>query len=230
MFFTASNTTSLDIYDNVFKPRPALITSLIFSLVGVATNVALFYGIIWYERFGSDNKRTLMNKLFSSQCWCTIHYLCMCQMADIVRFIVGPYPEFICFMLTIVKNAIKAQILLFIDATLLVQYLFIFWLKNPAGVNDDFWSCFITIWIRGFSLIFYLTKLTIDTKKPIVYYICSNILPDNFSSLPNSFQGRMLTDKHFCPIRQLPMYISANIWCMTQINSAPQITHQIFVA
>ena len=178
-----------DLFPNLFEPSPYLILSVIFSFLGLVILVLSLYGIVWYERFGSDNKRTLINKLVSAQCWSTICYYCFCQMLDILRFITAAYPERACFFLVVIKNSIKAQILLFIDANLLSQYVFIFWLKNPAGVNDDFWSCFITLWIKGFSYIFYLVKLTLDAKMPIVYYTCANIIPQNFSSLPNSFQG-----------------------------------------
>lgn len=178
-----------DIYSTLYGLNPWLIVSVIFSFFGSVVLVVSLYGIIWYERFGSDNKRTLINKLVSAQCWSTIHYYSFCQMIDILRYITMAYPERICFFLVVFKNSIKAQVLLFIDANLLSQYLFVFWLKNPAGVNDDFWSVFISLWIKGFSYTFYLTKLTLDAKKPIVYYTCANILPDNFSSLPNSIQG-----------------------------------------
>jgi hypothetical protein len=62
-------------------------------------------------------------------------------------------------------------------------------LKNPAGVNDDFWSCFLTIWIKFFGFMFNFVKLTLDAKKPIVYYTCASIMPDNFPSLPSSIQA-----------------------------------------
>jgi hypothetical protein len=58
--------TSLEVYHALFQVRFALVASIVFSCFGVIVNSFLLYGIVWYERFGSDNKRTLMNKLEST--------------------------------------------------------------------------------------------------------------------------------------------------------------------
>ena len=51
------------------------------------------------------------------------------------------------------KNMLKTQCLIIYDAIILVRYIFIFWLKNPMAVNDDFWSSFLNVWIVGASAI-----------------------------------------------------------------------------
>lgn len=48
---------------------------------------------------------------------------------------------------------LKTQCLIIYDAIILVRYIFIFWLKNPMAVNDDFWSSFLNVWIVGASAI-----------------------------------------------------------------------------
>ena len=149
-----NNTTDLEVFSGLFQNRPSKIFSLAFSFLTTSLAIFLFYGIIWFERFGTDNKRTLINKLVSSQCWSAIQYFSICQFIDILRYIVGPFPEWFCFSLLVYKNSLKAQILMFIDSSVLVQYLFVFWLKNPGSVNDDFWSCLIKHWIIGNSYIF----------------------------------------------------------------------------
>ena len=179
------------IFNELFQPRTSMILSVIFSVIASSINVAFFYGIIWFERFGTDNKRTLINKLVSSQCWSIIYYLAFCQMADTLVYIVGPFPESFCFYLLVLKNSLKAQILLFIDLSLFTQYLFIFWLKNPAAVNDDFWSRFSTIWISGFNYILYFVRFTLEHRKPLVFYTCANKNPTEDLSKPISFQGQV---------------------------------------
>lgn len=82
------------------------------------------------------------------------------------------------------------EILSFIDSrSILVQFVFVFWLKNPGGVNDDFWSCFINLWIIGFSYIFYFSKFLLNTQKPIVFFTCANINPEPFWSNTVQFTG-----------------------------------------
>jgi hypothetical protein len=47
----------------VFRNSPLKIFLVFISFILTIINILLPYGIIWYERFGTDNKRTLMNKL-----------------------------------------------------------------------------------------------------------------------------------------------------------------------
>jgi hypothetical protein len=62
-------------------------------------------------------------------------------------------------------------------------------LKNPAAVNDDFWSCFLFLWIHAFSFVFNFVKFTLEERKPIAYYTCASLMPDNFASLPRRIQA-----------------------------------------
>ncbi len=65
----ADNKSSEDVFYILFET--SLIKSLfviIFILLSIL-NFLLLYGIIWFERFGSDQKRTLMNELLSSISW-----------------------------------------------------------------------------------------------------------------------------------------------------------------
>ena len=51
-----------DYFAGLFEDRPSKIFAIVFSsLIGIVISF-LIYGIIWYERFGSDNKRTLINR------------------------------------------------------------------------------------------------------------------------------------------------------------------------
>ena len=40
--------------------------------------------VIWFERFGSDLKRTLTNRLVSDVCWVSIQFFLICQSIDVV--------------------------------------------------------------------------------------------------------------------------------------------------
>jgi hypothetical protein len=48
------------------------------------------YGIIWYERYGSDKKRILVNRLLTSLCWTGIELYTVIIPLDIVRYVTGP--------------------------------------------------------------------------------------------------------------------------------------------
>ena len=172
-------------FDELYRNRMSKILSILFSFTTAPFIAALFYGIVWYERFGTDNKRTLINKLVASQCWAFIQYFSVLQIIETITFIVGGSPSFVCFGQVMMKNSYKTQFLLFFDSSIFVQYLFIFWVKNPAAVNDDFWSHFVSMWIVGFSLIFNFAKFYTAHTQLIGYYICKGAMPDLDWSLPS---------------------------------------------
>ena len=183
------NTTcdSDNFFNGILSNRVPKVLAVMFSFLSWPFIVALFYGIIWYERFGTDKKRTLINKLVASQCWAFIQFYSFGQTIEAISFTVGGLPSFICYAQVLIKNSYKTQFLLYFDSSFLVQYLFIFWIKNPAAVNDDFWSHFVSMWIAGFSIIFNFSKFYISHRQPISYYICNAGMPDLDWSLPSHF-------------------------------------------
>jgi hypothetical protein len=161
---------------SVFEHNQFKIISVIFASMFTPICVILLYGIIWFEKFGTDHKRTLNNKLLSSVCWTLIYGLVVCCL-DIIRYVIGPLPSQMCFITVIAKNAIKTQIVLFYDAILVTRYVFIFWIKNPGGVDDDFWCRFLSIWIVSFSTLLNYVIYSLPVKQPMFYFLCADIDP-----------------------------------------------------
>lgn len=186
-----NNYTNVEEFDQPFgglmENRPSKVLALIFACCTNPLNVLLLYGIVWYEKYGTDNKRTLMNKLVASQCWNLIGLYVISQPVEILSFLMGRLPSQGCFINVVVKNSFKTCMLLLLDSTILVQYLLIFWLKNPAAIHDYFWSFFITSWTAGLSLTFNFAKFYIAHRQPLNYHVCSGILPTGDWSLPSHF-------------------------------------------
>ncbi len=65
--------------------------SFVLAIVSIIVATPLTLGIIFYERFGSDKKRTLVNKLISSFSYTIIAWFLIIQTFTIVRFIHGPF-------------------------------------------------------------------------------------------------------------------------------------------
>jgi hypothetical protein len=55
------------------------------SVLGIIILLPLIYSIIWFERYGSDNKRPLLNKLVSSICWLGVFWFLVVQPIDVLR-------------------------------------------------------------------------------------------------------------------------------------------------
>jgi hypothetical protein len=162
-----------DFFSGIFENRPSKFVAVAFSgLVGLFL-LPLVYSIIWYERFGSDNKRTLINKLVASLCWTCFEWYFSIQMIDMFRYIFGPLPHFVCVAQLHLKNAIFTQQMLFINGIIISRYIFIFWLKNPAAFQDDFWNLFSSVWIIGYSIISQIVSFKMPGRYTLYYYICT---------------------------------------------------------
>jgi hypothetical protein len=135
----ASSVTHEDFFKGVYEHQPVK-TLILFLCLGLTIiNILLLYSIIWYEHFGSDLKRTLINKFAVSICWCGIESEIVLQGLTMIRYTLGPFPSSVCIIRTILLYSATMNVLLFIDLNLLTRYFFIFFLKNPAALKDDFW-------------------------------------------------------------------------------------------
>ena len=172
------DTNNSNFFQGLYNNSFSHIFSVIFSIVGSFIITPLLYGIIWYEQFGSDNKRTLLNKFVSSLCWACLRYIFLCQIPDTVIHVFGPTSQIICYILMVLKLIVPIQILLIMHSILMIRYFFIFWLKNPVAFNDDFWNFFLNIWIVGFSVLSQFIFMMMSTTKMLFYHICIGEVPD----------------------------------------------------
>jgi hypothetical protein len=152
--------------------------SIIFATLSTPVCIFLLYGLIWFEKFGTDHRSTLANKFLSSTCWSLMCALVVCSL-DIIRYVVGPLPQMVCFLAVIARNTIQTQVVLFFNAILVTRYVFIFWIKNPGSVDDDFWCRFISIWIVCFSTTMNFVIYTLPVKQPMFFFVCADIDPQS---------------------------------------------------
>ena len=162
-----------DFFAGLFANRISKFLAVTFSALGGAILMPLIYGIIWYEKYGSDQKRTLINKLVSSLCWSCIQWFLIIQMLDMFRYVYGPLPPTLCQTELHFRFVVFTQQILFLDGIIIVRYVYIFWLKNVAAFNDDFWYMIINIWIVGFSIISQAITFCMPGRNTLYYYICT---------------------------------------------------------
>ncbi len=101
-------------------------------------NFFLFYNL--------DLKRIFTNKMVSSICWLAIQIL-MLTTPDQVMYFYRPFPQWVCFLQMVLRNAVVFALLLLIDAIVIARYFLIFWMKNQLSFQDDFWCLFVNTWI-----------------------------------------------------------------------------------
>ena len=121
-----------------------------FGLLLGFLNVLGSAGIIWHEKFGSDNKRIFLNKTVASLNWVSIAWFLLIQPTDMLLYFYKPLPYWYCNITYILRNSLILLSVIYTDLILIVKYIFIFWMKNPANFQDDFWSFIVNVWVVMF--------------------------------------------------------------------------------
>ena len=140
--FTMKNNT-LDFFSGLVENRPSKIICITVTIVGFVFISLAIFRIIWYEKYGSDIKRSLNNRLFIASWFSLLTWYYIPLQIDLTRYIFGRLPKPVCYFSVFVKFFVTTNCIVLIDITFLVRYFMIFWLKNPAGCHDEFWSIFL---------------------------------------------------------------------------------------
>lgn len=163
----------------LFMTNSSLLRNIcvVFSCICLIVGPLALYSIIWFEKFGSGQKRTLLNMLFSMTCWICIGFAVFVYLPETIRFIYGPFPEIICSANTVLRHSFVSMLLLFMDAISLTRYVFIFKLKNPAAFNDTFWCFFLCLFIIIGSFLVQGSWYIYADYRPISFYMCTGRNP-----------------------------------------------------
>jgi hypothetical protein len=167
-----------DFFSGLVENRMSKIISLLFAEFGAVTCCCISYSIIWYEMFGSDHKRTLINRLTVYIWCCPLFWKIFVQQVDVLRYIFGPAPKFICHFNYFLKLYLSFQAILLLDVIVVARYVFIFCLKNPAGFNVEFWSVYFLLWTFFLSAILQLVQCLLPGKEFPDIWICSGKNPN----------------------------------------------------
>ena len=167
----------IDFFAALMYPSHIKFIFFFCSFVLIIVGIPGFYSIIWFEKYGSNKKRTILNKLVAVGCWNAIQFCLFIQIPEMIRFMNGPQPIWLCFIKQILRSAIFTQILFILDAIAIAKYIYVFCLKNPAGFQDSFWCVFTGIWITVAGSVSQTAWHMLALRQPINYYICSGLDP-----------------------------------------------------
>ena len=174
-----NTTATYDYFGNLFNDNATTrYFFLAFAIFSIFFGTLALYCIIWFEKFGSNSKRTLLNMLASLGCWSFIEFIIFIEIPEILRYLSGPFNPMFCFFHQIIRTKIYCDVLLQLDAMTLVRYICIFCLKNPAGINDEFWIVFINIFIKIFNIITMFAFHLLASRQPFGYYVCTGQDPN----------------------------------------------------
>ena len=114
---TSSNMT--DFYPFMTDNNVVKWAAWVFSFTFTLTGPCALYSVIWFERFGSDNKRTLLNMLFSQMCWIIIGYIFIAQITEMARYVVGPMFGWVCFLQSLARFSLAGMGGLYLNGILI---------------------------------------------------------------------------------------------------------------
>jgi hypothetical protein len=111
-----------DYYTPLVENNFLKVASITFLMISNIVGIPLVYGMIWFERFGSDKKRTILNQLFSATCWIFIlHVCCLVHLPEVFRYLHGPLPQCWCFLASVLRNAALTIYVLYYDAITIMR-------------------------------------------------------------------------------------------------------------
>jgi uncharacterized Tic20 family protein len=116
------------------------------------------------------------------------------------------------------KLSITAHGLLILDFVMIFRYIFIFWLKNPAMFNDEFWIVFINLWIFLFAWLSQLVIILGPGRPYVNYYICTGRDPTEDQHLGEKNLQFNVGVKVFSILLHVLLSIRIKVSCVNQPN------------
>jgi hypothetical protein len=130
-------------FEQVYREPVVKPVFLASSVALGCINIPLCYGIIWYEQ--NNHYRTLINKLVASIIFYVVLWLLLTDVSAIVFVAAGPMGSVYCKLDIIAVNVIAMQAMSCLNGIMVAKYIFVFWIKNPLAVQEDFFAIFINV-------------------------------------------------------------------------------------
>ena len=147
------------------------------SICNLFALTPFLYTIVWYERFGSEHPRTLLNQLVASTCWNgIIHNILFVPLSIFIDFF-GKMSYRFCQFNFLLKNSTMSHLLLMLAVIIFVKYISIYKLKNPTELLNDFWCFYLNILFIFLAVVFQTAVTVLPGVNPIYFHICTGKNP-----------------------------------------------------
>ena len=176
------------LYSDSILKQVTVATFFIGSIVGLISEV----GIIWYERNGIHQYRTVINQMFATISWLVVAYILTVYIPEGIRYMVGPLNTTYCEIHNFLKNFFWSCTILTLDGIILLRYIFIFKWKR-ATVNDDLIARFLQLTILLASFWTAAVKRISIGRMPLNYFMCAGKNPNDGSKSAENGYGKLDT-------------------------------------
>ena len=183
MMLASQNMTRYDIinfnledisFEQVYKEDFLKYSFLVITSLSSFLTIPLTFGIVWYEK--NRHYRTLINMLAASICLYQINWIIISYLCAISHVIFGPTGIFQCSLELMLINATAMQYMFMFNAILISKYIFVFHIKNPTAIQEDFLFIFINLSTFCLSFLSQLAFMLLPGKN-VIYYICKGSFP-----------------------------------------------------
>ncbi len=180
----ASTVLNETVFTAVYEWNASKISEILVSLINIVVVTPFAYYIIWYERFGANHRRTLINQLVASICLYLVVYNVFVQSMDIAVTALGPFNFSFCHFRRFVRSILIFQCTLLTTAITIVKYIYIFVMKTPANSREEFWCLFINLWTLMCSCLSHFVFHFLPGRELINIYVCSGSFDQSLISTP----------------------------------------------
>jgi len=168
----AFNNSSDVFLSSLYERDWSMALALLAAVLNITLITPLSCIIVWYERFGSDLRRTLLNQLVASLCWNIIFQNLATQPMEVFLTLYGPLDPWFCFIHAVLKFSCFFHWVVIIFFMALVKYLSIFLLQNPMSIKSEFWYLVINLVTVILCVLSQLVYYAMPGRKPNNYYVC----------------------------------------------------------
>jgi hypothetical protein len=141
----ASTALNVTVFTAVYEWNASKISEILVSLINIIVVTPFAYYIIWYERFGANHRRTLINQLAASICLYLVVYNVFVQSMDIAVTALGPFNFSFCHFRRFARSILIFQFTLITTAITIVKYIYIFVMKTPANCKEELVSFYQSV-------------------------------------------------------------------------------------
>ena len=158
--------------------NPIKIFGIVISILNIAIVSLFMYAIIWYEKYGTNQNRTLINHFVASACWTGIAYNIILQIPEVIVAFGFTLGRLFCTCSLMLKCILIIHYSSLAGSVAIVKYLYIFVFKNSTGRFDEFWCFFINIFILVIAFVSQFVFQFLPGKNPYYYYVGLGVNPE----------------------------------------------------
>ena len=167
-----------DFFGELYSDSSLKQMAIVIYFFGFFLGIILPIGIIWYERNGHHNYRTVLNQLFSSIAWIIICYHVLVYIPEGIRYLNGPLPTTFCDIHHFLKNFLACCFILLFDGIICLRYIFIFKWGKVSVFDDNLVASFIQMSVLTLSFWMSLVKRMSVGRMPLNYFMCAGKNPN----------------------------------------------------